>query len=610
MGKDREKLIASIPPKTGVYLMKDSSGKVIYIGKALNLRSRVRSYFRETGDDRSSIPFLRNRLTDIDFILTDSEKEALILENNLIKQHKPKYNIRLRDDKDYLCLRLTTKEKYPRLITLRRPKSGSEPTFGPYSSASELKETLRILRKAFPLRTCSPAVFRSRNRPCLNYQLGRCLAPCTLPVSEAEYNSIVNEVRMILSGRAESLLDDLREKMGYAAEDLRFEDAAIYRDRIGAVAATIERQKMFRTGGPARDVIGTARKADRVAAARMRIREGKVVSVDNFFFNAHGKNDKDVLDEFLSRLYGGDGETPREISIPVAMKSSAAIAEWLSEKSGSKVYIKVPKRGEGRAMIELAVKNAAEALESEFAREFDSNEILEQLGRRLELGAPPQHIEGIDISNISGKLAVGSLVVFIDAAPEKSRYRKYKITGMDEPNDYAMMKQVLERRVRRGIEEDNLPDLILIDGGKGQLNIAREVLRELDAPHVALASMAKDREGVGSDRVFIPGRKNPVSLPTQAFHLLQRVRDEAHRFAIEYHRRLRRKTTIASELTKIPGIGPSKRDALLKHFGSLKRVREASRQELLQVKGISRRESEAVYRFFQNETGEENGGAT
>jgi len=601
MGKDWEKVIASVPPKTGVYLMKDAAGKVIYIGKAINLRSRVRSYFRETGDSRPAAQFIRNRLDDIEFIITDSEKEALILENNLIKQHKPKYNIRLRDDKDYLCLRLTTDEKYPRLIKLRRPKPGNEPTFGPHSSATDLKQTLKILRKAFPLRTCSPTVFRSRRRPCLNYQLGRCLAPCSLDVDIKAYNAIVDEVRMILSGRAKPLLRELREKMKKAGEDLRFEKAAIYRDRITAVEATIERQKMFHAGGPRRDVIGMARKGDRVAANRMRIREGKVVSVDNYFFAARGKDDEDILDEFLSRLYGGESEAPREISLPIELKSADAIEDWLSEKYGSKVYIKVPRRGEGKAMVELAGKNATEALESELTREFDSEKVLEQLARSLGLGAAPQHIEGIDISNISGKLAVGSLVVFIDAEPEKSQYRRYKIKGMDEPDDYSMMRQVVERRIKRGIEENNLPDLILLDGGKGQLNMARAALRELEAPPIPLAAIAKGRDSYGSDRVFIPGRKNPVRLPTHAMLLLQRVRDEAHRFAIDYHRSLRRKYTIASELTDIEGIGPAKRDALLKHFGSVKRVKEAGYKKFADVKGISVREAETVYNHFHGE---------
>ena len=596
MNIDWEKVIEAIPAKTGVYVMKDASGKAIYIGKAVNLRARVRSYFRETGDNRPSIQFLRNRLADIEFILTDSEKEALILENNLIKQLRPKYNIRFRDDKDYLCARLTTGEKFPRLITLRRPKPGSEPTFGPYSSAMELHETIRLLRKAFPLRTCSPTVFRNRARPCLNYQMGKCLGPCSNPVDEKEYNAMIEAIRMILSGKGAALIAELQDKMRRASEELSFENAAMYRDQIQAVEATIERQKMFRAGkGVGQDIIGTARKGDRVTASRMKVREGKVVCVDNFHFNAHGRDDEDIMDEFLRRLYGNDEDIPPEILVPVESESFAIITEWLSDRAGTRVNIRTPKRGEGLAMIELAGKNAEEAAESRIRREFDPDAVLNQLAQALGLRSSPHRIEGMDISNISGKLAVGSLVVFTDAVPDKSRYRRYRIRNTDEPNDYEMMREIISRRIKRGVEEKDLPDLILIDGGKGQLNIASKVLRELAAPKISLAAIAKDRRRRGMDRIFVPGRKNHVPMPQQALHLLQRVRDEAHRFAVHYHRNLRSGEGVGSELTRIPGIGPKKRNALLKHFGSLKRIKEASLEDLSKVKGITSMDVEKIY---------------
>ncbi len=600
MKQDMEKLMASIPAKTGVYLMKDSGGRVIYVGKAVNLRARVRSYFRETGDTRPAIRFLRNRIDDVEFILTDSAKEAVILENNLIKQHRPKYNIRLRDDKDYLCLRLTTREKFPRLIKLRRPKPTGEPTFGPYSSATELKETLSLLNKAFPLRTCSPKSFRQRKRPCLNHQIGRCLAPCSGDVNPEEYNELVDQVRMILSGKGRPLLDEIRQRMKEASENMDFEEAALYRDRLQAVQDTLERQKMSRTGGPDRDIIGLHRDGERVTAVRMGMREGKVLNSESYFFNAPGRGEGEVLEEFILRLYDEETEFPREILIGSESEEPAALEEWLSEKAGHKVQIRAPKIGEGRAMLELAAKNAAETARSRLAREFDPEKAPAQLAQRLGLPNSPERIEGVDISNISGKQAVGSVVAFTDATPDKSRYRRYKIRELDEPDDYAMLKQVLERRVSRGIEENDLPDLILVDGGKGQLNAVRRALSELEAPPISVVSIAKNREGGGGDRVFVPGRKNPVKLPAPALNLLQRVRDEAHRFAVAYHRNLLLKSTIASELTQIPGIGPAKRDALLRHFGSLKKVKEAAPDELREADKITRKDAEAIYNFFHD----------
>jgi len=598
MDKNPEKILASIPPGTGVYLMKDKNGAVIYIGKAVNLRARVRSYFRETGDNRPAIRFLRNRIEDVEFILTDSAKEAVILENNLIKQHRPRYNIQLRDDKDYLCLRLTTREKFPRLIKLRRPRPTGEPTFGPYSSASELKETLSLLNKAFPLRTCSPRSFRHRKRPCLNHQIGRCPAPCAGRIGPEEYNELVRQVKMILSGKGKPLVDEIRRRMKDASDNLNFEAAAVYRDRLKAVEDTLERQKMVRAGGPDRDIIGIHTEGERVAAVRMGMRGGKVISSDSYFFHAPGRNDGEVLEEFILRLYDEESEFPREILIPVAFEELGASEEWLSERAGRKVRIRTPRIGEGRAMIELAVKNAAEASRSRTAREFDAEKTLSQLAQRLGLPGSPERIEGVDISNISGKQAVGSVVAFTGASPDKSRYHRYKIRGPEEPDDYAMIKQVLERRISRGIKEGDLPDLILVDGGKGQLNAVLRALSELEAPHIPVASMAKDRKGFGGDRVYVPGRKNPVMLPASALNLLRRVRDEAHRFAVSYHRNLRRKSAMAGELTRIQGIGPAKRDALLRHFGSLKKIKEAAPDELRDVPKITRKDAEAVYNFF------------
>lgn len=626
MEKNWENFLENLPAGTGVYLMKDAGGKVIYVGKAVNLRNRVKSYFREGTDTRPGVVFLMKRVADIQVILTDTEKESLILENNLIKEHRPRYNFRLRDDKDFFSLRLATREKYPRLIMVRRPDNSDEPTFGPYASSTELRQTLKLIMDIFPLRTCKPAEFRKRTRPCLNHQMGRCLGACVGLVSEEVYGAMVENIKRFLKGHTEEVVADLELRMKEASEAMDYEMAARYRDQIRAIRTTVERQKMLKHGGADRDVIGFARKGDRTVAVRMRFREGKLVGTSSFDIKTPGRADAEVSSELIRRLYAEAAIIPAEIFVTPEPEDCLAISEWLSEKKGGRITIRGPQRGEGRELAELAEKNAREALEATVRREFDPDIVLQELMRRLDLKSPPELIECVDISNIGGKQAVGSMVAFSGAMPDKSRYRRYKIRNIEGQDDYAMMYEVLERRLKRGIEERNLPDLILVDGGKGQLNIARQVIADLcrgrplclpvqgrgepqcsprhsrplclPVQDIGLAAIAKNREGKSGDRIFIPGRKNHVPLSAPAMHLLARIRDEAHRFAITYHRGLRKRETLTSALLDIPGIGPKKRNTLLKHFGSLKRVSEATLEELEAAPGIAKKDAAEIVNFF------------
>lgn len=599
MEKDWESVLAGLPTASGVYLMKDSAGKVIYVGKAVNLRSRVRSYFRDGADARPGVAVLMKHLADIEVIITDTEKEAILLENSLIKKHRPKYNIHFRDDKDFLSLRITTKEKFPRLVTLRRPDNSGEPTFGPYSSAHELRQTIKIIRGIFPIRTCKPSEFRRRTRPCINYQLKKCLAPCVGLVSEEEYAGMIANVKRFFSGKIDEILADLKEKMKKASDALEYESAARYRDQIRAVEYTLERQKVVKYGGVDKDVVAFERNSEQGVACRIRFSDGKLSSASSYFVKIPGRTDAEAVGEIIKGLYANDPIPPSEILINIEPDEKIAIEEWLSEKRNGKVVIRTPLKGESRQLIEMAEKNAREALERSLKHELDREAIFEELATKLKIAKEPTRIECVDISNLGGKFSVGSLVVFENGVAEKSKYRRYKIKTLEEtPNDYLMMKEVLERRLKRGMESNDLPDLLLLDGGKGQLNIARKVLAELGIPHIAIAGIAKEREGKSNDKIYIPARKNPVTLSPQAINLLSAIRDEAHRFAISYHRNLRKKNAFSSSLLQIPGIGARKSKALLKKFGSVERIAKASPQELCATEGITEKDAIHIAQFF------------
>jgi excinuclease ABC subunit C len=610
---DLEAKLAQMPSQPGVYLMKNGEGTILYVGKAKNLRSRVRSYFRKSGDGRFRIQFLIPNVEDIEFLVTDTEKEALILENTLIKAHKPRFNVNFRDDKSYVNLRLDPRDKYPRLTVVRRPARDGALYFGPYASSQSVRETLRTLSRIFPLRLCTDHVFNSRTRPCLYYQIHRCSAPCVPGhVSDEEYRALVEQTALFLKGRDEDLAKMLYAQMHDASEGLRFEEAGrIYR-RIGAIERTIERQKV--TSGQERDqdVFGFFREADHVEIQRLTIRGGKLLGGKSDLFTEQLSSDAEILESYVNQYYAEGQELPEEVLLPFALEGSGGLADLLSERRGRRVSVLVPERGEKRALVAMANKNAALSFQARKDRERSQQTTLEQLQERLHLRNFPRRIECFDMSNIQGTNPVGSMVTFTDGEPDKARYRKFQVKTVEGPDDFASMYEVLSRRYTRALEEDDLPDLIMVDGGKGQLNIAQAVLWELGIETPDLISIAKSRlrpvqgsEGKHrtDERFFIPGRKNPVIFPANspALFLLQRIRDEAHRFAITYHKSRRAKAAVHSALDDIPGIGPKRRRALLRHFGSVNGIAAASPEAIQEAGMVSRKLAEQILQALQKE---------
>ncbi len=607
--------IKDYPTLSGVYLIKDSHGRVIYVGKARNLRQRIRSYLQETGvDQRSFVPFLQRHIHSIDFVVTDNEKEALLLENTLIKKHKPRYNIKLRDDKTYLSLRIDPHAEYPRIEVIRRRQPGDGARyFGPFSSSAALRSTLKFLHKIFSLRMCKDSQFRNRSRPCLMYDVGKCLAPCVREVSKTEYNKIVQGAILFLEGQTDQAIPLLERMMHDYAEQMEFEKAALLRDKIHAIKETIQRQKVSSYREFTLDVIGISREYARLEISVLHYRRGLLEGSRDFGFRSYDQTDPEVLHSFVAQFYGQDKFIPPEILVPCEPEDSVVLEPWLSDLRGGKVSIKVPRRGEKRAILRLAQENAQRKLIAAEKRKSDREELLEKVKKSLNMAYLPRRIECFDISNIMGTLSVGSMVSFFNGEPEKQNYRRFRIRSTDTPNDYAMMKEVLERRYRRSIDENReLPDLILIDGGKGQLNIAIQVLRELGLRGVALAAIAKGHDALARgptrqlpsalehDHIYLPNRKNPLTIKpgSAALLFLQRIRDEAHRFAITYHKKLRSKRQLRSELDNVAGVGKHRRNQILNHFGSLENVRKASIEELSSVKGIPGAVAESIFTYF------------
>ena len=591
-----EKLDA-LPVRPGVYLLKDKHAKVIYVGKAKNLRSRVRTYFRG-GDERSQVRFLMQRVTDLETLVTNNDKEALILENNLIKQYKPRYNIRLKDDKSYVSVKVTTQDDWPRILVTRKIVKDGSKYFGPYASAYSVRETLDTIRKVIPLRTCSDGVFRNRSRPCLEYQIKRCLGPCCLPVDPAVYQQHLHEALMLLEGKSQQLVRQLDGAMHCAAGELRFEDAARLRDKIRAIERTQERQQVVSHWGEDQDVFGLYREGGFIEAQVLFVRQGKLTGNQAYSFEDFELPDADVLEALLTQFYQGERYVPDEILVPVEMEDQDVRADYLSERKGKRVEVLRPQRGDKVRLLEMAGENAAHSFRERQDADRNRERMSEELQRKLHLRNAPKRIECFDISNIQGRLAVGSMVTFDEGEADKSRYRRFRIKTVPDADDFRMMYEVLKRRFARAKEEGSYPDLLVVDGGKGQLNVALAVLRELEINEVDAVGLAKlrvERDPQAAEithseeRVFLPGRKNPVILKrnSTALFLLQRVRDEAHRFAITYHRQLRTKERLRSALDGIPGIGSTRRKRLLRHFGSVRRIREASVEALTQVPGIS-----------------------
>lgn len=599
----KEKM-TSAPRSPGVYMMLDVPGKVIYVGKANDLKSRIGSYF--TGKDtRPMAPFLMARVSDIEFITTATEKEALILENNLIKKHRPRYNVILRDDKTYYHLSLDPTEKYPRLQLVRKRLNNAALYFGPYPSGLAARETLRFVQQVFPLRTCRNRDFQLRPRPCLEYQIGRCLAPCKDLIDEAAYRKLADSAVSFLQGRRRELIADLKKQMEEAAQDLNFEEAARLRDRIGALEHALERQNVDWGGSEDQDVLGVYADGDTYQFCLLFVRGGKLLGSKSFTPVKTKADIGEIISSVLQQYYDASN-LPDEIILPCSLPDETVIAEWLADKKEKRVPLTVPKRGAKKALLDMACANARELLASDRKKEEQKTAAMQTLQEKLSLTKLPRRIECYDISNISGKNAVGSMVVFQDGEPDKSGYRRFRIKAPDEPDDYGMMREALTRRFTGA---DPLPDLVVVDGGKGQLNVALSVLGELKIK-LDVIGLAKEERAFlvaknkllgkaakAEDRVYLPRRKDAVYLSSRpaALTLLQRVRDEAHRFAVSYHHKLKQKNDFSSILDTISDIGLERRKMLLKHFGSLSQVQSASLEDLQKVQGIGKELAEKIY---------------
>lgn len=621
---DRDPLqerVAALPVQPGVYLFVDAKGNVLYVGKAQNLRTRVRSYFVRGGDGRFRVHLLVPQITDVEVVATSNVKEALLLENQLIKKHKPRFNVRLRDDKNYLALRLDPSEVYPRFTETRRFQRDGATYFGPYTSSNSLRRTLSALQQIFPLRTCSDSVmksYRRRGRPCLEQAVGRCCAPCCDLVSDTAYAELVEGATLFMKGRANDLLSELGDRMEEAAAAEHFEEAARLRDRIEAIERTVEQQSMVSPRLVDRDVFGLARDATRLEIQVLHVRQGKLLGGNAYGFRDVRVPDGDALDSFLTQFYAGDRDLAREVLVPIEVDGRDALEAIWRERTGRAVELIVPQRGERRKLMQMAERNASLSLLERIRREEDIDGRLEALRELIDLPKHPRRIECYDISHLHGVLSVGSRVVFVDGKPHKSDYRRYKLRDTDPGDDYAGMREVLRRRLAR-LDSEPAPDLLLLDGGKGQLNAVRAVLSDLGISDIPLASLAKERDeesasprvrrhaGAKREKLFLPGVKDPLELRPEspATLLLQRVRDESHRFAIRYHRELRSKAGLRSILEELPGIGPVKRRALLRELGSLERIRNASEEQLAAVRSISRADAEMLSRFFAQATEEE-----
>jgi excinuclease ABC subunit C len=619
-----------LPTTPGVYLFKNARGSVLYVGKAQNLRSRVKQYVGG-GDGRISIPALLDRAIDVDVVVTPSVKDALLLENELIKRHKPPFNVRLRDDKQYLLLRLDAREHWARLREVRKFADDGADYFGPYTSSVAMHEALSNLRRIFPLRSCSEGTFKDyarRGRPCIEFEMKRCLAPCVGRVDEAAYADLVRGTALFLRGRSSELVNELRGRMARAAEEEQFEEAARLRDRIGAVERTVERQQIVGARRADRDVFGLARRGGDAEVHVLHVREGRVIGAQGYPLDAVPLDDGEVMGSFLAQYYAPSAgrPIPGEIVSPAPIEDGGALESWLSDRVESRVSVRVPQRGALRELVQMAHNNAELGLTHRLEAQESVAAALAELGEQLGLVGPPRRIEGYDISTLHGTLTVGSRVVFWDGVPLKGEYRRYRIREAPPDDDYACLREVIARRLAR-VDREPLPDLLLIDGGRGQLAVVGAALADAGLS-AAAASLAKERDedspsprvkrsgGLKAERVFLPNRKEPIVLApsSRALLLLQRVRDESHRFAIEFQRKLRSRQNFASILEELPGIGPGKRRALLSRLGSLRSVREASVETLAAVPGVSRRDAETIARFFAAiEAGEpvakESGGA-
>jgi excinuclease ABC subunit C len=597
--------LKALPTRPGVYLFRDVDGDILYVGKAKSLRPRVRSYFQRTTDGRAQIRLLPERVADIEVIVTGSEVEALHLEQNLVKRHRPPFNVRLRDDKSFPYIAVTIEDEYPRVMFTRERHRPGVWYFGPYANAKKVRETLDVLNRVFPYRPCEgPKPGRHSGIPCLDFHIERCLAPCVGYISQEDYRGIIDGVIEFLSGNTKPIQRELEEKMHAAAREERFEDAARYRNRLYAVQHLVERQAVERHSGGTADIIGFAAQDDRAVVQIFPLRGGKMIDRHSFHLeNVGGQDVTTILESFGLEYYGSAPSVPPQIVVPRDAGDLSALAELLSERRGSRVEVRTAERGEKRRLQELADENAGHALVSEQAQSEQRRarrvEALEELREALNLESLPIRIECFDISHAMGQDPVGSMVVFQDAMPRKSDYRKFGIkTAGDEPDDFAAMAEVISRRFARVADPigepawTTVPNLVVVDGGKGQLTAALEAMQAYDLPRVAVIALAKRIE-----EVFVPGRPDAIVLSRHnpGLQLLQRLRDEAHRFALGFHRQRRESRGFASLFDELEGVGPARRRALLQHFGSVERMVAATQEELEGVPGVPAKTARRIY---------------
>lgn len=601
--------LAKTPTAPGCYLMRDAHHRVIYVGKAKNLRARLRAYLNEN-DSRYSVQFFMQRVTGVEFLVTTNEKEALLLENSLIKQYKPRYNVRLKDDKTYVSLRFNVQDDFPRLTVVRRCKRDGARYFGPYSSARSVRETLRGLQRMFPLRTCADSVLRNRSRPCLYYQMKQCCAPCVGYVDRDTYHDLARQVVMVLEGRSGELEKLLVQRIKDHADRLEFEKAAEVRDRLFALRRTLERQRTVAEEDlEDRDVFGVYAEGRFSEIQVLFFRGGKMLGGRSFSFNQREMPVEEVVSSFVLQYYAEAPSLPSEVLVPMNLEEADVLADILSEHRGQKVRVHWPQRGNKAALVDLANRNAKTNFEEKRLSEQAHRDLLEQVRDALKLSKVPQRIECFDISTTQGANPVGSMVVFEGGTPDKSRYRRYAIRRIQGQDDFAMLREVLMRRYERAVKENDLPELVLIDGGKGQLNVAMTVLKDLGIEDLDAASIVKERslgEGAHSpERFFRPGRLNPIILPQSSpvVLFLARVRDEAHRFAVTYHRKRRADEVSRTPLLEIPGIGAKRAKFLLTAFGSLATIQTASVDQIASVPGFNKQLATVVVERLKSRSG-------
>ena len=602
---DLQTKLDNLPTSPGVYLMKNDQGEIIYVGKAINLRNRVRSYFRELKPDQAKTKALVKHIVDLEYILADNELEALVLECNLIKKYRPKYNINLKDDKTYPYLKITN-EPYPQVIVTRKVAKDGARYFGPYPSVNELRNSLEMIRKIFPFRSCKQRTF-TNERPCLNAHIKMCHAPCVGRISKEDYNAMIDEIALFFDGKQDGLTKRLQKEMEEAAENLEFEQAARLRDQLQGIEQIITQQKAVLGGEDDRDVIAMARGLNQCCVQIFFIRGGKIIGRENYFLRGtDGTSRSEVIASFMKQFYLNCQFIPRNILVETELEEQDVLEQWLSDKRESRVYIKVPKRGQAKELIDLVGRNALDALTKQEQEETyhhqKATNVLDTLQKLLQLPNVPRRMECFDISNTQGSENVGSMVVFVDGKAKKDQYRRFKIKTVDGADDYASMREVLTRRFRHGLEQNDdkfsqFPDLIMMDGGRGQVNIALEVLAELGLD-IPVCGMVKD-DRHRTRGLYYNNTEVPMETDSEVFLLITRMQDEAHRFAITYHRSLRGKRSLASVLDDIPGVGEKRKKNLLKHFGSFAKVKEASVEELMQVEGIHAAVAEEIYNYLR-----------